>query len=264
VSDVGTGSLACMVVVAGDDDNEAVEAARRAAEALQPSQEAIRRAIESAQVDQDAIRKVVESIQPDRDALRRIAESIQPHHDALQRIAESIQPNHDALRRMVESIQPNLDAIRRLAESIQPSLNAIRRSVESMRIDPAMIAAVNHELANGLDWQAPALAMPGPQVATFTRMAAESAPGEAADALAEFNSVLSDEDGEQNRTLYDWLSDLTPLAQDRVTLVAIKSLAALVLAGYAEAGAHPPFHIGVVIVLLVAIANVWDAKNGTG
>lgn len=253
-----------MVVVAGDGDDEAAEAARRVAEALQPSQEAIRRVVESVQVDQDAIRKVAESIQPNQDALRRIAESIQPNHDALQRIAESIQPDRDALFRIAESIQPNQEAIRRLAESIQPNQDTIRRLAESICIDSATITAVNQKLTSGLDWQAPALAMSGPQVATFTRMAAESAPGEAADALAEFDSILSDEDGERSRTLYDWLYDLAPLAQDRVALVAIKSLAALVLAGYAEADAHPPFHIGVVILLLVAIAEIWNAKNGAG
>jgi chromosome segregation ATPase len=242
-----------MVVLAGDDD----EAARRA-------EEAIRQVVESVQVDQDAIRKVAESIQPNQDALRRIAESIQPNHDALQRIAESIQPNQDALRRIAGSIQPNQDVIRRLAESIQPSQDTIRHLANSIRIDPATIAAINQKLTTGLDWQAPALAMSGPQAATYSRMAAESAPGEAAAALAEFDSVLSEEDAEQSRTLYDWLSDLAPLAQDRVAFVAIKSLAALVLAGYAEANAHPPFHIGVVILLLVAIADLWNAKNGTG
>ena len=103
--------------------------------------------------------------------------------------------------------------------------------------------------------------MSGGQAATFTRAAAESTHGEAADALADLESALSDADGEQSGTLYEWFRNLAPLAQDRVFLIAVKSLAAVVLMAYAEAGAHPPFHIGFMIVLLIAIADMANAKS---
>jgi molecular chaperone GrpE (heat shock protein) len=265
-----------IVIAAGEEDeDDAAAALRRAAKALQPHQDAMQEIAKSMLPHQDAMQQIAASMLPNQDAMRRIAESMHPSQDAMQKIAKSTQPNpsameqiaasmlpnQDAMKRIAESMQPSQDAARRMAELIQPNRDAMRRIADSLRIDPATIAGIQRDLAGGFDWQAVSLAMSGGQAATFMRAAAESTQGDAAEALADFESVLSEEDGEASGTLYDWLRELAPLARDRVAFIAIKSIAAVVLAGYAEAAAHPPFHIGFIIVLLIAIADVGNAKS---
>jgi hypothetical protein len=95
------------VATAGDDDDW-TDAARRAVEALRPSQEALRRIAESIQMPQiDAGRQIAESIQlPDVDVASQIAASIQmPQVDIASQLAGSIQPRQlDAARQLAESI----------------------------------------------------------------------------------------------------------------------------------------------------------------
>lgn len=257
--------MAIVATASGDDDW--AEAARRAAEALRPSQEALRRIAESIQLPQiDAARQIAESIQlPDVDVASQIAASVQvPQVDIASQIAASIQPRQlDVARQLAESIGPSQEALRRIAESIRPSQDAVAQLAASIRIDPATIAAVNEKLTAGLDWQAPILAMSGPQIAAATRRAAEDAPNEAAEALNSFEDVLSDKAGEQpGRPFYDWLADLAPLAKDRVFVAAMTGLVAVLGAFYTEAHVEPPYHVYFAMVVLVAIAGVWAAKGG--
>ncbi len=240
-----------IVATAGDDDDW-TEAARRAAEALRPSQEVLQRIAESIQM-------------PQIDAARQIAESIRlPDFDVASQLAGSIQPQQlDAARQLAESIGPSQDALRRIADSIKPSQDAVAQLAASIRIDPATIAAVNKKLMVGLDWQAPILAMSGPQIAAAARLAAEDAPSEAAEALNSFEDMLRDEAGGQpERPFYDWLADLAPLAKDRVFVAAMTGLVAVLGAFYAEAHIEPPYHVYFAMVVLVAIAGVWGAKGG--
>jgi hypothetical protein len=255
-----------IVATAGDDDDW-TEAARRAAEALRPSQELLQRIAESIQMPQiDAARLIAESIRlPDFDVASQIAASIQmPHVDIASQLAGSIQPRQlDAARQLAESIGPSQDALRRIADSIKPSQDAVAQLAASIRIDPATIAAVNKKLMVGLDWQAPILAMSGPQIAAAARLAAEDAPSEAAEALNSFEDILRDEAGGQpERPFYDWLADLAPLAKDRVFVAAMTGLVAVLGAFYAEAHIEPPYHVYFAMVVLVAIAGVWGAKGG--
>jgi hypothetical protein len=255
------------IVATSGDDDEWAEAARRAAEALRPSREALRRIAESVQLPQiDAARQIAESIQlPDIGVASQIAASVQvPQVDVARQIAESVRPRQlDAARQIAESIGASQEALRQIVESIRPSQDAVARLAASIRIDPATVAAVNEKLTAGLDWQAPILAMSGPQIAAAARLAAEDAPDEAADALSRFEAVLSDEAGEQpERPFYDWLLDLAPLARDRVFVAAMTGLVTVLGAVYAEAHIEPPDHVYFAMVVLVAIAGVWAAKDG--
>jgi hypothetical protein len=251
-----------MVIATGEgDEDDRAAAMRRAAEALQPSQDAMKAIAASMLPQQDAMKRIAGSMLSHQDAMQQIAASMLPQRDAMKRIADSMQPSQDALKRIAEAMQPSQDAVRRMAELIQPNRDAMRHIADSLQIDPATIEAVNRQLSGGFHWQADALAMSVGQAATFTRAAAEASQGEAADALADLESALSDEDGDQTGTLYDWFRDLALLAQDRVVLAAIKSVTQVVLMGYAEADAHPPFHIGFMIVVLLAIAEMGNAKS---
>jgi hypothetical protein len=251
-----------IVATAGDDDW--AEASRRVVEALRPSQEALRRVAESIQLPQiEVARRVAESIQrPDLDVASQIGISVQiPQVDVARQVASSIQL--DTARQLAESVGPSQDALRQIAESIRPSRDAVAQLAASMRIDPTTIAAVNEKLTPGLDWQAPVLAMSGPQIAAATRIAAEDAPSETAKALNSFEGVMNDDAGElPGRPFYDWLTDLAPLAKDQVFAAAMTGLVAILGAFYAEAHVEPPYHLYFAMVVLAAIVAVGAAKGG--
>jgi hypothetical protein len=142
------------------------------------------------------------------------------------------------------------------AHTFEVDIVGARRALAELQATPADVLIIDQRVGERADWQLQALAMTRSQVVLAARVAAQEVP-EAAKALNEFEAELP-----LDGPLYEWLSELAPLARSKLFLIVMHALWALLDQCYAEAGEQPPYHIGVVVLILLAIADVWAYKDG--
>ncbi len=107
--------------------------------------------------------------------------------------------------------------------------------------------------------RAEALAMPTSRLRDLSDDIRAVAP-QASEAIENLGQMLPNH-SDGNSPLYDWLAGLAPLALNKVFIRAMAVLAALVGLVNAETKNEPPAHLLLVILVLLAIAELWAAKN---
>lgn len=196
----------------------------------------------------------------DNDAVRRTVESLRVHNAAAQRASDLLQVDDRAVRRAVESLRVNDQAVRRAVQALRPSEDAIQRALVSLKLnEDAVLRRIDQTLNVGFDWQtqASALAISPAQLRHIASDAGLANP-DIADALGDFEQLLVEPaDAEGSHALYDWLGAMAPLARNRVFLVAMHALTAIIAQFDAETGIEPPFHVVLVLFVLLAIADMW-------
>jgi hypothetical protein len=209
---------------------------RRFREASQPSQALIREMVAATQASmgvKDA-GQLIEATQPriDPAAIRQMVAATQPHIDsaAVRGVIEATQPSQKAINEMLAALRPSQEAVREIINGLQPTQAAVRRIVE----------------------------MTGSEVAAAARLAAEAVPG-VAEPLGEVEAVAG---GHDTGSFLDWLSRLEPAVRSRALLLLLRALAALLVEIYAELDERPPYHAGVILVILFYVADMLGDEQG--
>lgn len=197
----------------------------------------------------------------DNDAVKRAVDSLRSHNAPAHRAGNSLKVDDRAVRRAVESLRVNDHAVRRAVQSLHPSDEAIQRALKSLKLnEDAVLRRSDQPLSVGFDrqTQATALAISPAQFRHITTDAGIADPV-IADTLDELEQLLETEptEAEGFNALYDWLEAMAPVARNRVFLGAMHALTAIIAQFDAEAGIEPPFHVVLVLFVLLAIADMW-------
>ncbi|HEV3320334.1 MAG TPA: hypothetical protein VG053_11515 [Solirubrobacteraceae bacterium] len=196
----------------------------------------------------------------DNDAVKRAVDSLRSHNAPAHRVGNSLKVDDRAVRRAVESLRINDHAVRRAVQSLHPSDDAIQRALKSLKLnEDAVLRRSDQALSAGFDrqTQATALAISPAQFRHITNDAGIAEPV-IADPLGELEQLLTEPtEAEDFNALYDWLEAMAPVARNRVFLGAMHALTAIIAQFDAEAGIEPPFHVVLVLFVLLAIADMW-------
>lgn len=198
---------------------------------------------------------------------QRIVGALKIDPAATQRAIDALKIDPATTQRAVDALKIDPAAVRRAIDALKIDMVSAQRAVDSLKIDPAAIRlsadafkrieeGVSEQLNLAFNWKTTALAMPGAQLVDLTRQAAVSAPV-VANTLTEFEEVLEREQGEQSNAIFEWLTDMAPVARNRVLLGTLNALTAILAQFYSEVGIQPPFHVLSILLVLLAIADVW-------
>jgi hypothetical protein len=213
-----------------------VDELRRLREAAQPSQALIREMVAATQASMGVTnaRELIAATQPriDPAAIRHMVAATQPRTDtaAMREVVAATQPSQKTINEMLAALRPSQEAVRGIVNGLQPTQAAVRRIVE----------------------------MTGSEVAAAARLAAEAVPG-VAEPLGEVEAVA---EGHDAGSFLDWLSLLEPAVRSRALLLLLRALAALLVEIYAELDERPPYHAGVILVILFYVADMLGDDQG--